>query len=179
MSIADRQGGETRALGTAFSEEYKAEMFLMWYNRGKPDAQRLYGYAKQDPLTNKLPTVGVLQKWIDTEFVPKALDLDQQVADRIEQAAIGQKLEMLDRHAALGKEMQEMGIQYLRQEGVKSAKDAITLLVRGLEAEENARVVSTDILKRINDMSDEKLLDELKKVATGGNIIDVSPIDVE
>jgi hypothetical protein len=135
-----------------FSDDYQVDVFNIWYNAGKPNNKQLLELIGTDKISGLKPSERTLKEWIGTRFVVKALEIDNLVAERIEQELVAQRLGMLQRHAELGMKMQGMGIDYLEEHGVGSARNAITLLVRGVEIEHEARIAPIDILQKLDKM---------------------------
>lgn len=161
-----------------FSDDYQLEVFFTWYNSGKPNNKQLFDLIQNDPISGLKPTERTLKEWINARFTVRALALDNKVAERIEQELVQQRVGMLQRHAVLGEKMQQMGIEYLEKNGIGSPRNAITLLVRGVEIEHEARIAPLDILQRLDKMSDQELLDQLRQESQG-MIIDERPVDVD
>jgi len=161
-----------------FPDDYQLEVFFTWYNTGKPNNKQLSELIKPDPVSGNKPSERTLKEWIINRFTVRAIELDNAVAERIEQELVQQRVGMLERHAQLGMKMQDMGLEYLEDHGVGSARNAITLLVRGVEIEHEARIAPIDILSKLDKMSDEQLIEDLKKYASG-NVIDQSPVDTD
>lgn len=161
-----------------FSDDYQLEVFNIWYNASKPNQKQLIDLVNSDPISGMKPSERTLKEWINTRFVVRALDIDNQVAERVEQELVAQRVGMLERHAQLGMKMQDMGIEYLEEHGVGSARNAITLLVRGVEIEHEARIAPIDILQKLDKLSDTQLIEELKNYSSG-MVIDAKPIDTD
>jgi len=161
-----------------FSDDYQVEVFLIWYDNGKPNNKQLAELIDTDPVSGLKPSDRTLKEWINNRFTVRAIEIDNKVAERIEQELVAQRVGMLGRHAELGMKMQNMGIDYLEEHGVGSARNAITLLVRGVEIEHEARIAPIDILSKLDKMTDEQLLEDLKKY-TSGVVIDSNPVDTD
>ena len=161
-----------------FPDDYQLEVFFTWYNTGKPNNKQLLELLSPDPASGLKPSERTLKEWINNRFTIRALELDDKVAERIEQELVAQRVGMLERHAELGMKMQTMGIEYLEEHGVGSARNAITLLVRGVEIEHEARIAPIDILSKLDKMTDEQLIEDLKKY-TSGMVIDSNPVDTD
>ena len=161
-----------------FSDDYLLEVFNIWYNASKPNNKQLLELIGVDKVSGLKPSERTLKAWISDRFTVKALEIDNLVAERVEQELVQQRVGMLQRHADLGMKMQDMGIEYLEEHGVGSARNAITLLVRGVEIEHEARIAPIDILQKLDKLSDEQLIEELK-LYSSGKIIDVNPVDTD
>jgi hypothetical protein len=161
-----------------YSDAYKQSIFALWYKSGKPTCRRLQPMILEpDPITGDIPTVNVLMRWISDHFKEQAEELDQQVGQQLTETLVAEKVEMLKRHATVSREMQKMGLDYLRENGVGGARNAIQLLVEGLEIERGA-VGAPQIAQKLLNMSDEQLVEELKQLVVGSPIIDIQPNDI-
>lgn len=161
-----------------FSDDYVLEVFTTWYNSGKPNNKQLFELIGSDPISGLKPSERTLREWINTRFKERAIYIDNLVAERVEQELIQQRVGMLERHAELGMKMQDMGLKYLEEHGVGSARNAITLLVRGVQIEHDARIAPIEILEKLDKMSDEKLIEELKAYSSG-KVVEADPVDVD
>ena len=158
-----------------YTDTYRQAIFTIWYSKGKPSANRLKPMITElDPISGSIPTINVLNTWIKREFANQAIELDEQVGQQINDTLIAEKIAMLQRHATVAKEMQDMGLKYLRENGVGGARNAIQLLVEGLEIERGA-VGAPQIAQKLLGMSDEQLVDELRQLVVGSPIIDMQP----
>ena len=116
--------------GDDFADTYKSEIFTLWYTHGKPQAHKLVHMIENiDTIKHKRPSYTVLSGWIREDFKTLAKDLDQEVAQQLETTLVAEKVAMLERHAVVSREMQEMGLEYLRENGVGGARNAIQLVI--------------------------------------------------
>lgn len=156
--------------GASFSDHYKLELFKLWYNLGKPSATMFQkSITVNDPIVGGVPSVQVINNWIKNEWSLAASDLDNQVVEQLENQMIADKVEMLQRHASIAKRMQTKAIEYLEENGVGSSRNAIELLVKGLEIERDS-VGAPVIASKIANMSDEDLFRSLKELVAGSPI---------
>lgn len=158
-----------------FSDDYRMQVYLTWYNRGKPNAERLHRMLDNDPSCDMKPAVVTLQLWIRDRFIPHAMELDDQVADQVDQAMIQQRIEMANRHAEIGRELQELGLQYLRENDIKTDKAALTALIKGVEIEREALTLPTDMLAKLDRMTDDDLLEQVTHLLQDGKLLDITP----
>src|SRR5512139_4190918 len=115
-----------------FSDTYKQQIFSQWYQAGKPGANRLYPQLEGvDPYTGGKLSKQTLANWISKDFHDWAVPLDEEVRANLENSLVAEKVEMLKRHAETGVKMQQLGIQYLEENGVGGSRNAIQLLVEG------------------------------------------------
>lgn len=152
-----------------YIDEYRQEAFLVWYSNKKPGAVTLNNMLTEIYDEHAvIPSIPVLNNWINDQFIPKAYELDLQVSKQLDEQAIASKVAMMQRHAEVGKEMQDIGIQYLRDNGVGNARNAITAVFRGIEIERQSNVPT--MFEKLDKMSDDDLLKEIKQLASNSTI---------
>ena len=150
-----------------FSEDYKRKVFLLWYNKGRLPGAKLLPLMELDEQGYK-PTKTTLNVWIRNEFVPHADELDGQVEEQIGAEIVKQKIEMLERHAKLGKDLQDISITRLReianQEGLSEA-GSLRLLEFAVKLERDSKGIP-EMIKKVMNLSDDDLLSKIKEIAT-------------
>ena len=158
-----------------FPTEYKDDIFMIWYRAGKPSAYTLHNIIPKT-VDDKKPTRITLQDWI-TVFYQKAEILDQAVRDEMNNRMILEKIEMLNRHAEVGVEMQKKSLDYLRSEksDLNSAA-AVRMLVDGIRIEKESRGIPR-ILSKMAGMADDDLLKEAEKLLLRSPITEIETID--
>jgi len=154
-----------------FSSQYREKVFYIWYNHGKPGANSLLPFISSDMDDwGRLPTISLLSQWITDEFKPRSELLDSRVKEQLDAMVIAEKVEMLRRHAEIGLRMQEMSIRFLNEnQDVLSAPAAVRLLVEGIRIERESRGIPA-ALDKMQNMSDEQLLDEIKELMTSSSV---------
>lgn len=158
---------------TYFPPGYKEEVFLAWYQAGKPTASMLYDIIEPDRFSGAKPSVPTLSKWITYEFRDRAEELDNQVTRTIVEKAVAEKVEMLKRHAEVGRKMQEMAIEYLEEhKEYLSSNSAVRLLVEGIRIERQS-VGLPEAIEDLASVSDDSLLDRIRE------LIASSPVTIE
>lgn len=154
----------------AFPSGYKDEVFTLWYSLGKPTPKQFM--RKVPPCEfagNNRPTIYALTQWI-TEFRERAIPLDEQVLVQVNERMVAEKVEMLNRHADVAIEMQDMGMNYLREhENDLKVSEAVKLLVAGIEIERESRGIATTV-EKIGKMSDAELNKEIEKLITRSSV---------
>ena len=153
-----------------FSEDYKYQVFLLWYNNGKPSSQSVWNMIPESWGDNK-PQAATIHGWLKSErFQDQARMLDESISKEIEGRMVKEKVEMLSRHADLGVEMQDQAIAYLRSHKDElSSNAAVRLLVEGIRVERESRGIPQAIEKMINK-TDEQLLEEIKELTGGAEV---------
>ena len=161
-----------------YSDGYVDSIFAIWYKSGKPVPRRLQPMITEpDPINGTVPTINVLKRLIDNDFQERSLALDEEVSQSLSNTLVAEKIAMLQRHAKVAVEMQKMGLDYLRENGVGGARNAIQLLVEGLEIERGA-VGAPQIAQRLLGLTDDQLVAELTDLVTTSPIIDIKPNDI-
>lgn len=177
MTISDSYSKMQAFDNEHFTDEYKLNVFMLWYNQGKLTAEQLRERISADPVVGRMPSVDTLRGWIRDIFIPKAIFLDEQVASGLDQKLINQRIEMAERHALIGQALQEKGLKYLEEHDITSAKDALAAVIKGVEIEHEARIMPTDFLKKISTMNDDQIYKELRNILQEGTILDITPHD--
>jgi hypothetical protein len=146
-----------------FDTPYKAEAFAIWYKMGKCGAGLLYP-ALPPNSDGDVPTIGTVQQWISKDFIPQGDALDLQVKAAMDQRLIQEKIKMLEEHTQVAKEMQDMALEYLRdnRENLK-VPNAVRMLVEGIRIERDSRGIPA-MMEKLVDRSDEDLMNELKEI---------------
>jgi hypothetical protein len=146
-----------------FSDTYKNDLFLIWYNGKQPAAKRLWEMIPES--WNGAPVVDTVRIWIKDIFRPRAEDLDKRLAREIEGRLIQEKVEMLYRHAELGRKIQRKALDCLDQIDPEdlSSNAAVRLLVEGVRIERDS-VGLPQALEKILNASDEEMLNRVQEL---------------
>lgn len=141
---------------TRFSKTYKEGVFHAWWpNRITTPLSTIVASL---PLSEDgtRPEVGAVRAWIARErWIERAEMLEAQVSKRLEKMALEGRVEMLNRHAQVGKELQEKALAYLQTTEIVRMSDAIKLVELGIDVERSSRGVGDAIVKMANSSSDE------------------------
>ena len=159
----------------SFPEEYKNEIFMIWYNEQKPNANNLFTILPPEKFSDAVPTEGTITSWINTIFKPRAKLLDEQVMAELEGRMVKEKIEMMERHADISTKMQDIAIEYFDSIDIQdklTPSTATRLLIEFIQIERESRGLPQAMSKMINK-TDEELVKELEK------IIDQSPSRLE
>ena len=152
---------EKKSLATRGDAAYKEELFLLWYKKGKPGHKTFYNIIPASSSGWK-PTRQTLARWISSDFLERARALDTAVHKELELRIVHEKVEMLERHAALGEKMQQIGADWLVDNiDDITASVAVRLLVEGWRIERESKGIPKALEKSIT-MSDDELLDEIQ-----------------
>lgn len=159
-----------------FSDHYREELFLLWYKEGKPSLTVLRNIMPKSK-TGHLPTVPVLQQWArDNDWRDRADKMDEEVRQELEAKAIAVKVEMLERHAGVGEELQEIGLDYIREHADEiKPSTAVRMIVEGIRIEEGSRGIGT-AFKQAVEMSDEDLTTRVEDLLLKSKV-EILPIE--
>ena len=152
------------------SDTYKEDLFLIWYRKGRPSAKLFYNLCPENKDGQK-PAQNTLKRWISSEFKARAKILDDAVHKQLEVRLVNEKVEMLDRHAALGEKMQQMGADWLlNHKDELTASVAVRLLVEGWRIERESSGIPAAI-EKIVSMTDEELLGEVEDLINASTVV--------
>ena len=161
-----------------FTEDYKMQIFTLWYNSGKPNADRLYSLIIseniKEPLSGEIPNKNTLVTWVRKDFEIKATFLDAKAIQQLEKQLVQSKLEMLNKHADVGRELYTIGMEYLKENGLGNSRNALSAVVEGLRIERESSGTTVKFAE-LDKMSDEELFAELASLVQGSKIISVGP----
>lgn len=147
-----------------FPVDYKHTVFSVWFDAGKPGASKLLRIIQPVTGTTILPSLHMLNDWIQGSFIDMAEELDREIVQRLKEDTIASKVEMLERHITIGREMQEIALKWLRDHKDElNPNAAARLIVDGIKLEQESEGIP-DALKRLASMSNEDLIDELGKM---------------
>ena len=148
-----------------YTDSYKNDLFLLWWKSQKPFAKRLWQMIPDDWDGDK-PSLGAVERWIREIFVAKAEILDNRLAQEMEHRLVKEKIEMLYRHAELGRKIQKKALDCLDEIDPSdlSSNSAVRLLVEGVRIERDSVGLPQALEKMIN-ASDEDLLNRVQKIA--------------
>ena len=154
---------DNRKFRATYTEDYKTACFWVWWSRGKPGASSLRGYIEPNQ-DGQTPSMEVLSSWITNIFKARAEEYDLAVQQKVKETAVTEKIEMLERHASIGKEMQDISIEYLRnhKDDLKP-NTALKMLVDGVRIERESKGLPTLITETVNT-TDEDLQKALEKL---------------
>ena len=159
-----------------FSEDYKTEVFMIWYRNSRPNPVYLYGMIPENE-NGKRPSRTHLSNWIREDFEVRAIPIDDAVREEMNSRLMQQKIEMLERHAETGLEMQGIALDFIREHKDELTPiSAVRLLVEGVKVERGSRGIP-QVLEKMMSMSDEDLLKETEKLLLRSPITEITPLD--
>jgi hypothetical protein len=135
---------------------------------GKPGAAKFILECPPDE-RGELPNQITIQNWLPA-WKDLAAETDDRIRQELDDRTVAAKVEMFDRHAKIGKEMQEISLSWLQNHRDElTPGTAVRMLVDGIEIEQSTIGVS-DAIKKMLDMSDEELRDDIVERLTSGQI---------
>lgn len=159
-------------------DDYRAVCYTTWYRNSKPTAKILVDLIPVEEHSGRKPGIKILEDWIKTTFAESAIVTDETAMEMLHKDNALAKVEMLERHALLGRKMQDLAVKYFDEHGVETlkARDAINILVQGIKVERESRFPQEKEFSKLAEMNDEQLLAELEKEAKS-TILDVESDD--
>jgi hypothetical protein len=144
-----------------FPPEYQYEIFLLWYNNGRPSSRKLHAMIPEAQQQGVKPSRETLSVWIRTNFEPQAEKMLDQISKEMEARTVKEKVEMLKRHVEVGVEMQNTGMDYIEENKDQiTPSTAVRLVIEGVRIERESRGVP-QALQQMIDQSDEDLAEEI------------------
>lgn len=164
---------------TIYSEDYMTYVFRFWYNNGKRGAIYVVDNIpiSVDWVTGKVLTTRSVNNWLCNDFVEYAEKLDQEVVKSLDEALVKERIEMLTRQADIGKTLQVQGMEYIQENGLENSRNALTAIIKGIEVERESRGLPLDELLKLKDKSDEELVEQLRMLVDGSDILEIEPAD--
>jgi len=168
-----------------YSDDYKNVAFQIWYSNSRPSAVSLKKMLPPDEF-NRTPELNIINTWMKV-WQEEGDILDLEVKKQIDLDLVSQRASMLKKQAEMGKQLQEMGMEFLVNTGFDKAGDALRALVEGVRIERESRGLG-EALDRIFKMDDEALRKELVhllqrdagvEVIVDGDISEVDDADSE
>ena len=167
----------------AFTDHYKSRCFAAWYASGRPPHTTIiHGVIPKDEYDRK-PTEATLRQWrTELAWDARADELDARAESAVEDELVNARILMLKEQAAKGRELQVMGMEYLRENDFDTSASAVSAIFKGASLERTSRGLSehlVSMMKMDNDqlvMEVQKLID---KANDSGEVIDVGEIAPE
>ena len=165
-----------------FTEDYKDQVFYLWYENGKIVNFSLMGAIPVSPNGRK-PSEGTIKEWVGQgDWNTRADGLDGQITRVLDNSVIEKRVTMYKRHAEIGRDMVEMGMAYLKENGLKREESAIRAIAEGIDIQRQS-IGLAEALQKISTMDNDQLTKELQKLLgkpqMGENDVTVTPEEVE
>lgn len=146
-----------------YSETYKDDLFLIWFQKEQPAAHILWQMIPEE--WGKKPSAATIRDWIREIFAPKAEILNMRMKEDLEDRMVKEKVEMLYRHAEIGRKMQKKALERLDTiaDDELNANASVRLLVEGIRIERDS-VGLPQALEKMLNKNDEDLLAEVERL---------------
>lgn len=161
-----------------YSDQYREEIFHFWYKNRHLGPTAFNAIVPPDENGQKI-THHTVQLWIQ-EYLweERAAALDLEVVNRMDNLVIDERIKMFQEHAEIGREIKDFGLNYLRENGIKTDMAALRAIADGIQIERSSRGLA-DSLARLAQMDDTTLLKEINKLlAAKQNTIDAEVEDI-
>lgn len=165
--IEKELGNGEMTLQNYYGDDYKERAFWKWYNNGKLSFARLTMLLQETE--NICPSKGTLTTWVNS-WKERADELDQQIKDEFSAEVVQTKVEMLRRHADIGKELQEVGLGWIRENKDKLTAASVTRIIKDGYEMERASVGVPEALTKLLSVSDEELKKQIEEALTGDDV---------
>lgn len=130
-------GRKAKTRETSFSAEVHEQVFALWYKLGRPTYKELVDVLKNELHQERVPKVQTLAYWhLTEEWEERAEELDGKIQLSTDKVIIKQRQDIIKKLADVGNELVEMGMAFLRKEGIENSADAIRAIGKGAELED-------------------------------------------
>jgi len=165
-----------------FSEQYKTNCMAIWYAHGRLNNLKKMAeeIVPKDEFGN-IPSEYTLRHWrVEMSWDVWADEMDARAFTEVEDALVANRVMMLKEQASRGRELQVMGLEYLRDNKFDTSASAVTAVIRGAEMERVSRGISERI-EKLSKMGDDELTKEamklLSKAKESGEILDLPSLE--
>ena len=168
-----------RALTHAVSypQEFHQKAFALWYKCGRPPYKQLR-QMMVDSGEENVPPVHTFNMWHGIDRWDEHADaLDGEAEAAVDKEIILQRAQIIRDGANVGKELVDMGMDYLRAEGkgIDNSADAIRAVAKGMELQEKLLGWAA-VFQRVSQANDSELNQMIKKYMTG-EVIEATATD--
>ena len=133
--MTDGRKRATREAG--FAKEIHDQAFALWYKLGRPPYKDVIAIMQTELHMDRLPKPATLIYWNNQEgWDERADDMDGKIQLSTDKVIIKQRQDIIKKLADVGNELVEMGMAYLRKEGIENSADAIRAIGKGAELED-------------------------------------------
>jgi hypothetical protein len=160
------ENGE-KSLVVTYDNNYRERAFWLWYDKGQISSAKL-AFALDEQEDN-IPSTTTLENWI-REWRERAEELDQEIKNKFSAEVIETKVEMLRRHANLGKELQDIGLEWIRDHKNELTAASVARLIKDGYDMERASVGVPEALTKMLSTSDEELIKQIEAALTGEDL---------
>lgn len=176
-------GPGVNGLTNTYTLEMRDEAFGIWFKNNKPDFTNLRLLLSS--IHPNPPSTDTLKRWMEEGYWHERAELiEVKASQKFDESLVQQRTEMMERHAAIAKELQGMGLDFLRKKGIDNVSNAIKVLGLGFEQEQKSRGLGT--VSKIFVADDaairnrlESLISRLTPDAITGDVRDVDAVSDE
>jgi hypothetical protein len=120
-----------------FPDSMHDSAFALWYKLGKPMYKDLAEVIKTELHVERAPLAQTLRAWKETEdWEARADDMDGKIQLSTDKIIIKQRQDIIKKLANVGNELVEMGMSFLKNNGIENSADAIRAIGKGAELED-------------------------------------------
>ena len=173
---------KTKKVYKNYTKTYRQNCFNAWYSKGRLGLDSFVKEMDEDEY-GRTPSLAIVMNWRhEDSWDVHADDLDAKAEAIVDDELVNHRVLMLKQMASKGKELQKMGIEWIRENKFDTSSSAVSAIFKGAELERTSRGISERLVKMLK-MSDETLLLEaqklLEKASDSGEIIDMEAVEVE
>lgn len=163
-----------------YTPKYQEICFVHWYNSGRPGINATFLDSLPEDEHGRRPNRDTVYLWRDElGWDVRGDELDARASKIVDDELVNARVFMLKEHAARAREMQTMGMTFLREEGFDSSASAVNAVVRGATLERESKGLSEQMV-RLLKMNDKELTGEVQKLleraSVPADVIDVAEI---
>lgn len=152
-----------RIVQQKYDDTYKEKIYTIWVSANQPTVSKLEKIIPPND-DGDTPSAPVLQRWIaEDAWVERAHDIRVRAQQVIDDELVRVRVEMLRRHADLGKELAVQGFEHLRVNGFDSSSSAVQAIKLGIQTERDSLGVELGLTKVVQ-MSDQDLSSNMKQL---------------
>lgn len=152
---------------TLYPDGYKEDAYQTWFALGQITASSLIPHLLL--FNNSRPNINTIHKWINDDWKEKAKKDNEIIRMGMVENVIITKYDMQLRHIEIAKVVQKKALDWLKDNHIKNARDAISLLKLGLEWEESSVSVGK-LLQDVGKMQDSKLMEKIQGLLSKADI---------
>ena len=133
--MTDSRKHITRA--SSFSQEIHQEAFAIWYKLERPPLKQIVKLLKEQSKDGRAPTTTTLQWWHKEDSWDDHADmLDAEAEQAGDMEIIKQRQGIIQKMATVGADLVDMGMDYLKKNGIENSADAIRAIGKGAELQD-------------------------------------------
>lgn len=166
------------AINTEYSRQYREDLFLLWYQNARPRGKKFAALLPKDE-HGRIPNLAIVQRWMREDgWMARANEMDGEVIERLREIAIAEKVNMHQRHAEVGKELLEMGLDWLESNHINTATEASRIIELGTRLEKE-NTGGAQALQEVSELSNRKLHEVIGQLMGRTTDDDIEVIEAE